>query len=136
MAESPDRDVVFRRNQKDREVIEQNDHEDEPLEDERQVLHDRGDGDVRENGPQRRNREVQGDASTVMSYKLSVKPKNFEGVEDWEEYISHFEICAELGGWTDHEKLLALVMALKVPARIFYISLSATDRRTMPWSKD
>ena len=32
--------------------------------------------------------------------------------EDWEEYISHSEICAELGKWRETAKVLALAAAL------------------------
>lgn len=128
MMDTSDREITFRRP----EVAEHADYEDanETLDDHRLGPCDRGEGDPRRSGTRRFNRDGQGDGNTMMPYKLSVKPETFDGVEDWEEYISHFEICAELGRWSDHEKLLALGMALKGPARTFYISLSLPERQT------
>ena len=39
-------------------------------------------------------------------------PPPYDGGEDWEEYISHSEICAELGKWRETDKVLALAAAL------------------------
>ena len=36
----------------------------------------------------------------------------YDGGEDWEEYISHSEICTELGKWRETAKVLALAAAL------------------------
>jgi hypothetical protein len=49
----------------------------------------------------------------------------YDGGEDWEEYISHSEICTELGKWRETAKVLALAAALGEggAARTFYISL-------------
>jgi hypothetical protein len=62
-------------------------------------------------------------------YKMSIKPEHYDGGEDWEEYISHFEICAELGKWHETDKVLALAAALRGPARTFYISLGQEEKR-------
>jgi hypothetical protein len=43
---------------------------------------------------------------------------------DWEEYFSHFINCAELGRWTNQDKMLGLSANLRGPERIFYLSLS------------
>ena len=59
---------------------------------------------------------------------LPVKPEPYSGSEDWEEYISHFTLCAELGRWTEQEKVLALAASLRGPARTFYISLSIAEK--------
>jgi hypothetical protein len=45
------------------------------------------------------------------------------------EYISHFEICAELGKWRETDKVLALAAALRGSARTFYISLRQGEKR-------
>lgn len=63
------------------------------------------------------------------SHKLYVKPEPFDGSNDWEEYFSHFTNCAELGHWTDHEKVLGLSANLRGPARVFYMSLSPVERK-------
>lgn len=60
---------------------------------------------------------------------MNLKPEAFTGGDDWQEYISHFEVCAELGRWNDHEKVLALAAFLRGPARTFYISLPIESRQ-------
>jgi hypothetical protein len=45
------------------------------------------------------------------------------------EYISHFEICAELGKWRETDKVLALAATLRGSARTFYISLRQGEKR-------
>ena len=134
MAESPDREITFRR-EEETDRADQNNFEDanETLDGPRTGAHGRGDGDfprMHSTGSYRQNTDCPGDVHTMVPYKLSIKPETYDGVEDWEEYISHFEFCAELGRWGDHEKVLALAMALKGPARTFYISLSITERQT------
>ena len=47
---------------------------------------------------------------------------------DWEEYFSHFINCAELGRWTNQDKMLGLSANLRGPERIFYLSLSQDER--------
>lgn len=59
---------------------------------------------------------------------LPVKPEPYSGSEDWEEYISHFTLCSELGKWSEQERVLALAASLRGPARTFYISLSKEEK--------
>ena len=47
---------------------------------------------------------------------------------DWEEYFSSVINCAELGRWTNQDKMLGLSANLRGPARIFYLSLSQDER--------
>jgi hypothetical protein len=61
---------------------------------------------------------------------LPVRPESYDGKGDWEEYISHFENCAELGRWSHPEKVLSLAASLRGAARTFYIGLSETDKRS------
>ena len=61
---------------------------------------------------------------------IVIKPDPFTGEEDWEQYISHFEDCAELGQWNEKEMLLTLAASLKGQARIFYTSLPAVQKRS------
>ncbi|CAG2230346.1 unnamed protein product [Mytilus edulis] len=62
--------------------------------------------------------------------KVTLKPEPFSGKDCWEEYLSHFEDCAELGQWGNRTKLLFLAASLRGQARTYYMSLSAGDRRT------
>lgn len=56
---------------------------------------------------------------------MTIKPDTFDGTDDWDQYISHFENCAELGQWTERERALTLAACLKGQARVFYASLQA-----------
>ena len=60
----------------------------------------------------------------------NVKPDSYSGDEDWDQYISYFEDCAELGRWTEKEKLLYLATSLKQQARVHYSSLPVQERRS------
>ena len=60
----------------------------------------------------------------------TIKPEPYNGRESWEEYISHFENCAELGRWNEVDKVLLLSASLRGQARTFYISLTATEKKS------
>ena len=59
-----------------------------------------------------------------------LKPDVFNGEEDWDSYFSHFQNCADLGRWSDHDKALTLASCLKGPARTFYLGLREPERRS------
>lgn len=61
---------------------------------------------------------------------ITISPDTYSGDDDWEQYISHFEDCAELGKWTEKEKVLTLAAKLKGQARVFYTSLPVSDKRS------
>ena len=46
-----------------------------------------------------------------------VKPERFDGSEDWNSYIQHFEWCAELNGWNETEKARYLIVSVTGTAR-------------------
>ena len=80
------------------------------------------------------NHEGGGDTPAAQGVRLSkaglpVKPDTYDGTNDWDEYLTHFELCSELGRWQENEKTLALAASLRGPARTFYISLPQRDRR-------
>ena len=66
----------------------------------------------------------------LQNYQVPVKPESFHGKDDWEEYISHFENCAELGRWSHRTKLLYLSASLRGPARTYYMSLPPSEKET------
>ncbi|CAG2253803.1 unnamed protein product [Mytilus edulis] len=105
----------------------------ETLEEHRANVYAHGEGDVnREYGMsgQRGQRGINTDGFRYNNpHTVSIRPEPYDGGEDWEEYISHFEVCAELGRWRDADKVLALAAALRGPARTFYISLEQTEKR-------
>ena len=59
-----------------------------------------------------------------------VTPETYNREDVWEQYISHFEDCAELGNWLEKEKVLTLAAKLKGQARMFYTSLPSSDKRS------
>ena len=59
-----------------------------------------------------------------------IKPDPYTGNEDWEEYQSYFEDCAELSRWDPHSKVLFLAASFKGQARTYYMSLDAYDKRS------
>lgn len=61
-------------------------------------------------------------------HRLHVKPEFFNGEDDWDQYISHFQNCADLGRWSETDKALTLSACLKGQARAFYLGLSPLDR--------
>lgn len=61
---------------------------------------------------------------------LVMKPDPYNGKDDWDEYFSHFQDCAELGRWSDRTKLLFLAASLRDQARTYYMSLSPEDKES------
>jgi hypothetical protein len=119
MSESPDNEVRCRTEEREGGTRYKNDnnYEDanETIEEPRQDIHAHGEEDMRDNGGFHDDHR----------YKMSIKPEPFDGGE---EYISHFEICAELGKWCETDKVLALAAALRGPAMTFYISLGQGEK--------
>ena len=60
---------------------------------------------------------------------MVVKPEKFDGKGDWAEYISHFNDCAELGGWDNKAKCLVLAANLRDAARKYYTGLGADEKK-------
>ena len=46
-----------------------------------------------------------------------VKPERFDGTEDWNTYLQHFEWCAELNRWSEAEKAKFLTVSVTGTAR-------------------
>lgn len=59
---------------------------------------------------------------------LPMKPQTYNGDEDWEAYLSHFEICAELGRWSHQDKALSLAACLRGNAQVYYMTLKPAER--------
>ena len=59
-----------------------------------------------------------------------IKPNPYTGNEDWEEYQSYFEDCAELSRWDPHSKVLFLAASFKGQARTYYMGLDTYDKRS------
>lgn len=73
-------------------------------------------------------RQRRADLGTVRRSSAHIKPDPYTGEEDWEQYISYFEDCAELCQWSNREKLLYLATSLKNQARVHYSSLTTEEK--------
>jgi len=58
-----------------------------------------------------------------------MKPDTYDGSQNFEQYVSHFEDCSELSGWDNRTKVLILATSLRGSARTYYMSLSDHERR-------
>lgn len=68
------------------------------------------------------------DHQPATGMHVIMKPEPYNGDDDWDEYLSHFQDCAELCRWSDRAKLLFLAASLRRQARTFYVSLTAKDK--------
>ncbi|KAK6182040.1 hypothetical protein SNE40_009807 [Patella caerulea] len=128
MAETPDEEIVFKTQPSlpDAPRLGQGNvsvEEDDPdvysdASDAGQIMETTGAHRVNETGERRTSKTVQ------------MRPETFSGSEDWEAYISHFEICAELGSWGERCRMLTLAASLRGSARGFYLNLSSREKGT------
>ena len=51
-------------------------------------------------------------AESDKKSKNFMKPATFDGSSSWIDYKSHFDMCAELNGWTHDQKGLYLGVSL------------------------
>ena len=49
--------------------------------------------------------------------KPCMQPDRYDGSVSWNDYLAHFEFCAEINGWGDDEKALFLAACLKGEAQ-------------------
>lgn len=63
------------------------------------------------------------------SGSLKMKPQYYDGTEDLDEYLSQFEILAELNSWNYVTKSLYLAGSLKGDARTLLTELSLMERK-------
>ena len=58
-----------------------------------------------------------------------MKPQYYDGSDDWEEYITQFDILSDINNWSYGSKSLYLAGSLKGPARAILNELSSSERR-------
>ncbi|ESO88336.1 hypothetical protein LOTGIDRAFT_165779 [Lottia gigantea] len=61
--------------------------------------------------------------------RVTIKPQQYNGEEDFDEYITQFNIIADLNNWINNEKALYLASSLSGNARIILMEMSQTDRQ-------
>ena len=61
--------------------------------------------------------------------KNFMKPATFDGSSSWIDYKSHFDMCAELNGWTHDQKGLYLGVSLRGLAQGVLVNLPTKDQK-------
>ncbi|MEW8548378.1 MAG: hypothetical protein AB2693_33155, partial [Candidatus Thiodiazotropha sp.] len=61
--------------------------------------------------------------------RFIMKPATFDGSTSWIDYRSHFDMCAELNGWTNQQKGLYLGVSLRGLAQGVLGNLPAKDQK-------
>ena len=51
------------------------------------------------------------------STSVKIKPATYDGTSSWVDYKAHFDVCAELNGWSEQEKGMYLAVSLRGQAQ-------------------
>ena len=92
--------------------------------------HDAGDH-VRQRSPEARSFYPQHyfEPRPAAQYlRIHVKLEFFNRKDDWDQYISHFHNCADLGRWSETDKALTISACLKGQVRAFYLGISPQNQ--------
>ena len=73
--------------------------------------------------------DISGNAScSILHTSPHMKPQTYNGDEDWESYLNHFELCAKLGRWSYHDRVLYLAASLRGNGQVYYMTLMPAER--------
>ena len=73
--------------------------------------------------------DISGNAScSILHTSPHMKPQTYNGDEDWESYLNHFELCAKLGRWSYQDRVLYLAASLRGNAQVYYMTLMPAER--------
>ena len=73
--------------------------------------------------------DIRGNAScSILHTSPHMKPQTYNGDEDWESYLNHFELCAKLGRWSYQDRVLYLAASLRGNAQVYYMTLMPAER--------
>ena len=73
--------------------------------------------------------DIRGNAScSILHSSPHMKPQTYNGDEDWESYLNHFELCTELGRWSYQDRVLYLAASLRGNAQVYYMTLMPAER--------
>ena len=72
--------------------------------------------------------DTSGNAGCSILHTSHMKPQTYNGDEDWESYLNHFELCAKLGRWSYHDRVLYLAASLRGNAQVYYMTLMPAER--------
>ena len=65
----------------------------------------------------------QADLCSTMSKKPGVQPDVYEGKTPLEDWLTHFNLCSDINGWTEDQKTRFLAVKLRGPALQVYTDL-------------
>ena len=73
--------------------------------------------------------DISGNVSCfILHISPHMKPQTYNGDEDWESYLKHFELCAKLGRWSYQDRVLYLAASLRGNAQVYYMTLMPAER--------
>ena len=75
--------------------------------------------------------DISGNASCSILHACTaphMKPQTYNGDEDWESYLNHFELCSKLGRWSYQDRVLYLAASLRGNAQVYYMTLMPAER--------
>ena len=73
--------------------------------------------------------DISGNTRTsILHTSTPMKPQTYNGDENWESYLNHFEVCAELARWSHRNKALYLAACLRGNAQVYYMTLKPAER--------
>ena len=58
-----------------------------------------------------------------------VHPGKFDGGIGWQDYLTHFELCADLNRWSEEQKAIYLAVSLRAAEELL-CDLTSEDRRS------
>ncbi|CAC5418613.1 unnamed protein product [Mytilus coruscus] len=81
--------------------------------------------------PHMSNRKFIGTAHTICygSNDVKIKPSKYDGNTSWMDYLSHFEMCALVNMWSEHQKGLYLAESLIGQAQVVFGDLPKEKRQ-------
>lgn len=82
-------------------------------------------GNIRDGGTE----DAKENTGNGISHRYMFKPETYNGQGNWEEYITNFELCVEIGNWSEKDKPIILGTSLKDQARTYYTGLTITEKR-------
>ena len=65
------------------------------------------------------------DMGSKKSLNTNIKPATLHGSGNWLDYGAHFEVCAELNGWTEQERRMYLAVSLRGQAQGAFRNLAS-----------
>lgn len=67
--------------------------------------------------------------TVVQANNVKAKPDNYSD-GPWNEWISHFKLCAEINEWSDKQRCQQLAVSLRGRAQRIFLSLNEAERST------